>query len=137
MLYHRGFDTHHILALDDWFLRDLPRYYGALRAVAASGGDLTEWLDYMAEGVEAVLEETRERILALRVSPAGERVVLTRRQEQALRLFQRNSVVAAAALQSSLKVSREMMRRIIAPLTQAGLLVREGKARATRYRLVR
>lgn len=142
MLYQRGFDTHHILALDEWFLRDLPRYYGALRAVAdgAAGGergDLTEWLDYVAEGVETVLEETRERILALRVSGSGERIMLTRRQEQVLRLFQRNSVVAAAALQSSLRVSREMMRRIVAPLTEAGLLAREGKARATRYRLVR
>jgi len=40
-LYRRGFDTHHIFSVDEFFWEDRPRYYAALTAVRQNGEDLT------------------------------------------------------------------------------------------------
>lgn len=44
-LYRRGFDTHHIFAVDEFYWEDRPRYYAALNAVRQEGADLTGWLE--------------------------------------------------------------------------------------------
>jgi Fic family protein len=57
-LYRRGFDPHHIFAVDEFYWENRPRYYAALDAVRREGDDLTSWLDYCAEG----LQQTMERV---------------------------------------------------------------------------
>src|SRR4051812_40027719 len=51
-LYRRGFDSHHIFAVDEFYWEDRPRYYAALDAVRRESGDLTSWLEYSAEGLQ-------------------------------------------------------------------------------------
>ena len=48
-LYRRGFDTHHIFSVDEFYWEDRPRYYAALDAVRREGEDLSGWLEYAAE----------------------------------------------------------------------------------------
>ena len=43
-LYRRGFDTHHIFSVDEYYWEDRPRYYAALTAVRRDGEDLSGWL---------------------------------------------------------------------------------------------
>ncbi len=38
-LYRRGFDTHHIFSVDEYYWEDRPRYYAELEGVRAKGGD--------------------------------------------------------------------------------------------------
>src|SRR3990172_712958 len=64
-LYRRGFDTHHIFSVDEFYWRDRPRYYEALDAVRKAGGDLTGWLEYTAEGLHLTLEKIWSRIQRL------------------------------------------------------------------------
>ena len=40
-LYRRGFDTHHIFSVDEFYWEDRPRYYASLAAVNQAGGNLT------------------------------------------------------------------------------------------------
>ena len=40
-LYRRGFDSHHIFSVDEFYWEDRPRYYAALQAVPRQGDDLT------------------------------------------------------------------------------------------------
>jgi Fic family protein len=40
-LYRRGFDTHHIFSVDEFYWEDRPRYYAALEAVRTGGEDLS------------------------------------------------------------------------------------------------
>ena len=49
-LYRRGFDTHHIFSVDEFYWENRPRYYEALDAVRREGEDLTQWLDWRASG---------------------------------------------------------------------------------------
>src|SRR6476646_10168593 len=57
-LYRRGFDSHHIFSIDEFYWEDRPRYYAALEEMGQEEGDLTSWLEYSAEG----LRQTMERI---------------------------------------------------------------------------
>jgi Fic family protein len=55
-LYRRGFDSHHIFSVDEFYWSDRSGYYAALAGVRRSSGDLTEWLEYAAEGLEKTLD---------------------------------------------------------------------------------
>ncbi|HWY75167.1 MAG TPA: Fic family protein, partial [Verrucomicrobiae bacterium] len=55
-LYRRGFDTHHIFSVDEFYWEDRARYYRELDAVRKAGEDLTHWLEYSAEGLLKTLE---------------------------------------------------------------------------------
>jgi Fic family protein len=82
-LYRRGFDTHHIFSVDEYYWEDRPRYYAALQAVRGQGDDLTAWLEYSAEGLRQTLENVWLRIQALNVD-TSRKLVLRPRQEQLL-----------------------------------------------------
>src|SRR4029077_14573236 len=51
-LYRRGFDTHHIFSVDEFYWEDRPRYYAALENVRQEEGHLTSWLEYRADGLK-------------------------------------------------------------------------------------
>ena len=55
-LYRRGFDSHHIFSVDEYYWEDRPSYYAALDAVRKTGEDLSGWIEYCAEGVRQTLE---------------------------------------------------------------------------------
>src|SRR5438445_8187497 len=61
-LYRRGFDTHHIFAVDEYYWEDRPRYYAALEAVRHADENLTGWLEYCAEGLRQTLDRVWLRV---------------------------------------------------------------------------
>src|ERR1035437_8324386 len=64
-LYRRGFDTHHIFSVDEFYWENRPRYYEALDRVRREGEDLTKWLEYCAEGLLLTLERVWIRVQKL------------------------------------------------------------------------
>ena len=64
-LYRRGFDTHHIFSVDEFYWENRPRYYEALDNVRRNAGDLTGWLEYAAEGLHLTLERVWQRVQKL------------------------------------------------------------------------
>jgi Fic family protein len=83
ILYLRGFDVNQFFYLDDYYDSDRPAYYKALQSVKPDTLDLTNWLEYFAEGVNISIETVKERIVKLsskRLRKAKERqIVLTER----------------------------------------------------------
>ena len=72
-LYRRGFDTHHIFSVDEFYWEDRPRYYESLDAVRKAGGDLTGWLEYTAEGLRLTLEKVWLRVQRLMAEAGSKR----------------------------------------------------------------
>jgi Fic family protein len=66
-LYRRGFDTHHIFSVDEYYWEDRPKYYAALQGVRESGEDMSAWLEYCAAGLRQTLERAWLRIQAFQV----------------------------------------------------------------------
>ena len=135
-LYRRGFDTHHIFAVDEYFWEDRPSYYEALEQVREAGEDLSQWLEYCARGLLLTLERAWDRIQAASVGGA-ERIVLRPRQEQLLAILAAQGSAAPSEIWQALGVSRQGAMDLINPLIAAGLIEKVGTKKSGRYRLRR
>ena len=135
LFYSRGFDTHHLFALDEFFEQDRQRYYQKIQQARDLDDDLSYWLEYVAEGVVGTLHKVKERIIGLSISIQAPRMVLTKRQEDFLRFLRDRGRVKSPDIEKAFSLTRARVGQIIKPLTDAGLVIREGQTRATTYRL--
>ena len=131
-LYRRGFDTHHIFSVDEYYWDDRPKYYAALDGVRQSGEDLTAWLEYCAAGLRKTLEQAWLRIQTLQVKSV-EKLVLRPRQEQLLHLLRDHGSMAPGDIWKSLGVSRQGAMDLLRPLIDAGLVEKVGGKKSGHY----
>ena len=89
----------------------------------------------MAEGVVGTIYKGKERIIGLRISVQASRMGLTKRQEDTLRFLRDRGRVKSPDIEKAFSLTRARVGQIIKPLTDAGLVIREGQTRATTYRL--
>lgn len=134
-LYRRGFDTHHIFAVDEYYWKDRPRYYRQLQGVRERNGDLTGWLEYTAEGLALALRCVRDRIQAISAESGAEPVVLRPRQEQLLRMLRDEGPLAPRRIWEALGVSRQGAMDLLRPLLGARLVKRVGTKKSGKYTL--
>ena len=132
-LYRRGFDTHHIFSVDEFYWEDRPRYYEALDRVRREGGDLTEWLEYAAEGLDVTLTKVWSRIQRLTAETGSKKIVLRPKQEQLLHMLRERSSLLPQEIWRGLGVSKQGAMDILNPLIEAGLVKRVGTRKSGRY----
>lgn len=135
LLYARGFDTRHLFALDEFYEADRQRYYDKIQQARDLDDDLSLWLEYTAEGVVETLKRTRDRIASLQVTAKAPRMRLTRRQEDVLRFLRDKGRARAPDIEAAFGLTRARVGQIVKPLVDAGIIAREGRTRATTYRL--
>ena len=134
-LYRRGFDTHHIFSVDEYYWEGRPRYYAALQAVRQQGEDLTSWLEYTAEGLLLTLERAWQRIQHLSARAKGKKLVLRPKQEQLLRLLRESGSLSPKEIWDGVGVSKQGAMDLLRPLMEAGLVRRVGTRKSGRYML--
>lgn len=106
--YPRGFDTHHIFSVDEYYWEDRQRCYAAPGAVRTEGEDLTAWLEYAAEGLQITVKRVWARVQLLSARSGREKLVLRPKQEQLLQLLrERKSTTPQAAWDASALPYRE------------------------------
>ena len=131
-LYRRGFDSHHIFSVDEFYWENRPRYYAALGEVRKSGEDLTTWLEYTASGLQETLESVWRRIQEIPVTGRG-KLVLRPKQEQLLRLLRAQNGLSPQEIWDALKISKQGAMDLLRPLLKAGLIKRVGTQKNGRY----
>jgi len=134
-LYRRGFDTHHIFSVDEFYWEDRRRYYGTLQKVREQSGDLTEWLEYCAEGLLLTLERVWKRIQQLSATAGDKKLVLRPKQEQLLQLLRERGSLTPREIWEGLNVSKQGALDLLRPLIKAGMVKREGTLKSGRYLL--
>lgn len=133
-LYRRGFDTHHIFSVDEYYWENRPRYYAALEAVRLAGEDLSSWLEYCTEGLRHTLERVWLRVQAYNhKSPT--KLVLRPKQEQLLKLLRDHGSLAPMEIWAALGVSKQGSMNLLRPLLDAGLVEKIGGKKTGRYML--
>lgn len=132
-LYRRGFDTHHIFSVDEFYWEDRPRYYAALDAVRREGEDMTQWLEYSAEGLLLTLERVWQRVQKFTAQAGPAKLVLRPRQEQLLQLLRDKKSMTPSGIWEALGVSRQGAMDLLKPLIHAGLVKRIGTKKAGHY----
>lgn len=135
-LYRRGFDTHHLFAVDEYYWEDRPRYYQALAQVRIDGGDLSSWLEYCADGYRQTLERAWLRIQTLGIS-SQRKLVIKPKQEQLLLLLRDHGEMTPSEVWNALGVSKQGALNAINPLLEAGIIEKIGTRKTGRYRLVK
>jgi Fic family protein len=131
-LYRRGFDTHHIFSVDEYYWEDRPRYYQELGAVRKAGEDLSGWLEYCAEGLRQTLERVWLRVQTFSVG-ASVKLVLRPRQEQLLNLLSDHHSMSPSEIWSALGISKQGAMDLLRPLLEAGLVEKVGGKKTGRY----
>lgn len=131
-LYRRGFDTHHIFSVDEYYWEDRPRYYEALQQVREVGEDLSAWLEYCTIGLKQTLERAWIRIQSLQVD-SGEKLVLRPKQEQLLHLLRDHGGMYPSEIWVALDVSRQGAMNLLRPLIDAGIVEKVGGRKTGRY----
>ena len=106
-LYRRGFDSHHLFSIDEFYWEDRPRYYDALEKVALAKGDLTNWLEYSAEGLGRTLERVWSRIQKLSANAGKKKLVLRPKQEQLLHLLREHKAMTPREIWDAVGVSKQ------------------------------
>lgn len=133
-LYRRGFDSHHIFSVDEYYWEDRPAYYRALDAVRDDGGDLTGWLEYCAQGLCRTLDKVWTRVQSYQVKSPG-KLVLRPRQEKLLHLLRDHGSMAPSELWAALRISKQGAMDLLRPLVAAGLVEKIGTKKTGRYAL--
>jgi len=131
-LYRRGFDTHHIFSVDEYYWEDRPRYYAALENVRKQGGDLTGWLEYCAEGLQQTLERAWLRVQTFSRKTAS-KLVLRPKQERLLNLLRDHGSMAPGEIWKAMGVSKQGAMDLLRPLLDAGLIEKRGTKKSGRY----
>ena len=134
VLYHRGFDTHHLFAVDQYLKEDHEGYYQALQQVRQEGEELTSWLEYVALAVLDTLNRTYQRIEQLALPPSAKGLVLTRQQERLLLELRGRRGMTIEELQRLLGVERVQVYRVLRPLVSKRI-VDKSTTRPVVYRL--
>ncbi len=134
-LYRRGFDTHHIFSVDEFYWEDRPRYYAALDAVRREGENLSGWLEYAAEGLQLTLERVWTRVQKLSAQPGRKKLVLRPKQEQLLQLLRDHKSMTPQEIWDALGVTKQGAMKLMQPLLDAGLVRRVGTRKTGRYLL--
>lgn len=134
-LYRRGFDTHHIFSVDEFYWADRPRYYAALDAVRREGENLTKWLEYAAEGLQLTLERVWTRVQKFSGASIQAKLVLRPKQEQLLQLLRDHKSMTPQDIWDALGVTRQGAIKLMQPLLDAGLIQRIGTRKSGRYLL--
>jgi len=132
-LYRRGFDSHHIFSVDEFYWEDRPRYYAALQAVRQQGDDLTSWLEYSTEGLQQTLERVWQRIQQFSASRSRAPLVLRPKQEQLLLLLRSRGSLSPREIWDGLRISKQGAMDLIRPLLKARLIKRVGTLKHGRY----
>lgn len=133
-LYRRGFDTHHIFSVDEYYWENRPAYYKALENVMTSGEDLSEWLEYSAEGLRQTLERVWIRVHSFGLK-SPQKLVLRPRQEKLLKVLSDQGSISPAELWKALGVSKQGAMDLLRPLLEAGLVEKIGSKKTGRYAL--
>ena len=134
-LYRRGFDTHHIFSVDEFYWEDRPRYYASLDAVRREGEDLTGWLEYAAAGLQLTLERVWLRVQKFSAGAGRSKLVLRPKQEQLLQLLRDRKSLAPPEIWDALGMTKQGALKLLQPLLDAGLVQRVGTRKTGRYLL--
>lgn len=139
ILFLRGFDIKRFFCLDDYYDSDRPAYYKALQSIDQKKLDLTKWLEYFVEGVNASINAVKERVVRLsserlRKAKRGQ-IALTERQMQIVEYINQNSKITNKDIREMFKISSQAAHKEIMKLVKLEVIKPVGKGRGLSYQM--
>ena len=139
-LFLEGYDVKRFFSLEEHYDQEPLHYYEALQGVAKKNGDVTEWLEYFAEGLAIELTRIKEKVksistdLKIKKSLGGQQMSLTERQIRIIEYIQENSFLQNKAFFELFPmISEDTVLRELKDLQKKGIIKKEGTTKGVRY----
>jgi len=134
-LYRAGYDFRRLFTLSEYYDRDRPAFYRAIRAVDLLELDLTPWLEYFVAGLDTQLTEVQAKgRQAMLVDIAALERGLSARQVELLRIVGAEGELNIRDIEKRFPgVTRRTLQRDLSDLKEKGLVVSEGATNRVTY----
>lgn len=96
-------------------------------------GELTQWLEYIAEGLYVTLNKAWTRVQSLTAEKGTKKIILLPKQEQLLHTLRERMSLTPREIWVSLGVSKQGAMNLLNPLMETGLIRRIGTRKSGRY----
>lgn len=134
-LYRKGYDFKRLFTISEYYDRNRPAFYQAIRSVREPDMDMTRWLEYFVDGLATQMREMVERgKRAMRADLVVKERALNARQSMALSfLLDRGEMHIRDLGALCPNVTRRTLQRDLQKLEDLGLIDRTGAARQSLY----
>lgn len=147
VLFAEGYDIKKLFSLEEYFDRDVERYYGILietsnQSRELSDRDLSRWIEYFTEGLAIELVRIRDKVRKLSIDTRiklkrGQKVLLSERQVRIVEYLSENEVGRMGELKGLFPmVSDDTVLRELQDLTESGIIKKHGRTKGAYYELV-
>lgn len=138
ILIRSGYEVTRYFILDDYY--DIDRFEYSDKLHSADKGDHTEWLEYFTEGMlyslhAAIGEISELKDERLEGVKGEKRALVTKREEDVLRVVMELKAVRSTDISKKLSISRQQAFRLLSSLVGKGILNKHGKTKASYYEL--
>lgn len=139
ILMQNGYEVTRYFILDDYYDIDRLEYSDILHS--ADEGNHTQWLEYFTEGLVYSLQASIGKIReykqeSLETVKGEKRALVTKREEDVLRIVINLKTVRSRDIAQRLGVSRQQAFRLLDSLIDKGILEKKGKTKASYYQLM-
>lgn len=147
VLVRENYDIKRFFSFEEYFDKDLASYYGAFsevdkQAKNIADRDLTSWLEYFVRVVSVELSRVKDRVRRLSIDTKlkgkiGSQIALTERQMKLIEFLTEIKKAGMNELKGVLPmVSEDTILRDIKGLLKKGIIKKEGKTKAAKYKIV-
>jgi len=142
VLCKEGYDVKRFFSLEEHYDREPLQYYEALQSVGKQSGDLTNWLEYFAQGLAIELTRVKEKVksistdLKIKKSFGGQQMTLSERQIKIVEFIQENGFLQNKAFFELFPmISEDTVLRELKDLVKKGIVKKEGTTKGVKYYL--
>lgn len=127
-LYKAGYDFKRLFTISEYYDRDRPAFYSAIRSVREKDMDLTGWLDYFVTGLKTQMVEVKQRgEQVIRRDVLVQKYGLNDRQAKAVGFIMQHGRLTIQDFELLCpKVNRRSLQRDLKELLNKGLFATEG-----------
>ena len=136
-----GYDVKRFFSVDEYFDKDVNKYYEKIASVERSGGELTEWLEYYTGALASEMGKVKEKVKRLSMdtrykSTGGKQIALSERQVALMEVLQiKERVTMNEAREVLPMVSDDTILRDLKGLIKKKLIKKQGKTKGVKYML--
>jgi len=141
LLVLAGYDVKRFFSIDEYFDRDVVKYYDKILTVEKHGGDLTEWLEYYADALASEMSKIKEKVRRLSMdarykNTSGKQIALSERQVALMEVLQiKERITMKEAREVLPMVSDDTILRDLNGLIKKKLVKKKGKTKGVKYLL--
>lgn len=143
VLHAGGYDLKGLYSLEEYYARDLGRYYDALSVGPShnyyegrAAADITRWIAYFCDGMAESFESVRRRAAEAGVGGARDQMSALRqldpRQRRALDLFRDRAVIVSRDVAGLFGISERAARTLLSAWVSDGFVVVTDSAKKSR-----